>query len=134
MSVKKPIDKSDTNMLDDFFNIGPNKPMGYLEIFEIISRCEADPCQLEKYLNIQVITTKRYNADTSECLYAYDKQALSDLLERNKEVLEKANWPTDPDNFVKQIASIEVESGQPLYDLIADAFADYTHPLRSDKQ
>ena len=65
-----------------------------------------------------------------ETLYIYNAEALSQFLNhsRNVPILEKANWPMSPHDFIKRLASNEIKKEQKeLYDLIAVTFNGGNH-------
>jgi hypothetical protein len=57
-------------------------------------------------------------------LYVYDNDALRSLLSKNVKLLRECGWPEDPDAFVDKVATYQVPVNNPLYGLIAEAFAD----------
>ncbi|KKU88134.1 MAG: hypothetical protein UY16_C0013G0044, partial [Candidatus Gottesmanbacteria bacterium GW2011_GWA2_47_9] len=65
----------------------------------------------------------------SGALYVYDETALQEHLERNKSILEAAGWPTTSEAFIRNLV-VSAPQKTPLFDVIADAFADYTNPQR----
>ena len=89
-SVKKErIDK----ILGHLRQVGPQKPLGYLPIETLIKTCKVSPESIEKELHEKGLKTlKLKNEETNVvggALYAYDENALQELLTTHQELLEK---------------------------------------------
>ena len=67
----------------------------------------------------------------SDALYAWDEKALQALLDKNREVLVKYDWPTSPEAFVRKAWMNNIVERGELCDLIADAFGDFNNPERT---
>ncbi len=126
----KSLDKD--KLLKDLVNVGPNKPVGYLPI-DTLEELGIDVNGLVQELEGKSLTVRKQRnsiyPDSNICLFVYDFKALKSLLESNKRILDKYNWPSDPDAFVGFLKFI-AEKGE-LFDLVADAFGDKTNPGRT---
>ena len=128
-------DQSEGRYLNNLLDIGPDKPLGYLPLFTLRDLCMVDPIEVAEYLRQRGLETREW--DQSFChvgsgaLYAYDRRSLQILLDRNLKVLNEAGWPNQADDFVVQVATTCVEQPH-LFDLVADAFADYQNPGRTN--
>jgi len=115
----------------DLFDIGPQKPMGYLPILTI-EECGHDPNLVcinlvkERKLYAKFFTQEECGVWTG-ALYAADITALEKLLQKNVSILERTGWPTKGEDFVANVARVSVsddhETGD-LYGLIGRAFGD----------
>ena len=118
--------------LGDIWQVGPEKPLGYLPMSMVNSyKPTLNPDYLIEKLRergLKLVLIPVGNSNTF--LYVYDQEALSNLLTQNKHILSEANWPSTPLEFVQKVSGKAVPQG-PLFDLIADAFADYTNTGRS---
>jgi len=97
--------------MEDLYRIGPEKPMGYLPLNTLGKFSDRNEEELTKYLNER------------GALFAYHPKALQKLLDTNRNILEKYNWPTSAREFVLRVASQIAEPGE-IYGLIADAFGN----------
>lgn len=116
------------NTLTDITLVGPEKPLGYLS-FSFIANFGERPQQLiteseTKGLNHRVIEVGS-GETADQLLYVYDKEALQKLLDNRREVLEKVDWPIDADEFVEHVSKNNAPQETDLFDVVADAFADY---------
>lgn len=115
-------------MMNDLYDVGPNKPMGYLPKNTITELAKEDINSVIEQLKAKNLTTFIIEEDqgshvVSGALYAYDRQALANLLQDNLEIVHKVDWPSDPDEFAKKVA-VEFVSDPELFRLIAYGFAD----------
>ena len=114
--------------LDDLLEVGPEKPLGYLPFHTISALCKVDYRELEKYLRergIEVMKFSRFFCKVSSgAFYAYDREALQKLLDKNQGTLKDFRWPTQADQFVKKVAKKYAPGRTPLYRLVAETFAD----------
>ncbi len=128
-------DKSPSNHLGDLLRVGPLKPLGSVPTDLIKVVCKVDPDEVITYLRnkgLKVIKTDEKETGRREAIYAYHKAALQELLDGNQKILLAAKWPLLADKYVESIASITVKDA-PLYNLIADSFADYGSHKRTGK-
>jgi hypothetical protein len=122
---------------DDLKGVGSWKPMGYLAA-----------CQIEDFgltvggmkEELQARGVKTYWADSPSwihpnniwsggpggALFACDIGMLQGLLDENRAVVEGSGWPTEPEAFMRRVATDDVrEASNPkLYRVIGLAFAD----------
>jgi hypothetical protein len=122
-------------ILNDLRKVGKDKPLGYLPLSTIQEECRTDPDALESELRDKGIKTLRipFNVDDeAPALFAYDEAALTQHLNRNKQILESAGWPTEPEKFIDHLKVFAPHRSE-LFDVIADAFADADNPYRLHK-
>ncbi|HEX7042649.1 MAG TPA: hypothetical protein VF189_05360 [Patescibacteria group bacterium] len=123
---------------DDLRRVGPKKPLSYLPLDFIKNFNGEDPQILQKEAQregkIAIIFSPKDCVIVSGALYIADTKALSKLLNERREILEKSNWPTDPEGFIRRLSNdfVSAQNGTPLLDTITDAFGDYQNPNRSD--
>ena len=114
-------------ILDNLLKVGPNKPVGYLPL-STLENMKINVQELQHELEDRGITTIILNPDESNvgsgALYAYDKESLRQLLQKNELILKKSNWPTDPDSFILYLKN-NAWAKTNLFNVIADAFGDY---------
>ena len=127
-------DQSEDKYLMDLLEVGLEKPLGYLPLDTIRDSCGVNPSEVAQYLQQRGFETREW--DQSFCkvgsgaLYIYDQVSLQKLLNNNSKVLVTSNWPTQADQFVVKVATTHAQSPSPIFDLVADAFADYGNGLR----
>lgn len=125
-----------SNLLNDLKKVGSQKPLGYLPV-NVLDKYGINLQELLEELHqkgVQTMISSESEMCSSPFLYAYDEKALDLLLSSNKSILENANWPTDPDSFVLKVSQVRAKSPSDLFDLIADAFADYNNSLRQNRK
>lgn len=117
-------------LLNDLYQVGPQKPLGYLPIDTLIDICKVNPEHFEQELQNKGLKTLKLNVEESRiayhgALFAYDENALQKLLNEHQEILEKAGWPSDSEAFVRNLRiRVSNDDNAPLFNLIADAFGD----------
>lgn len=120
--------------LDYVRKVGPQKPMGYLS-FNTIKKCGTTVEELRKELEQcglkTIFLTEEECAVHDGALYAYDEKALSELLQKNKDILEKVGRPTDAESFIRHLKPSALPKTD-IFNIIADAFGDKTNPGRTD--
>lgn len=129
--------------LNDLRRVGPNKPLGFLAISRIYSegssikemRSEAASKGLKTKLfpiGIPIAGLGRFGVSltSSGAFFVYDEEALRHFLDKNRNILEKNKWPTDPNKFINKVTSEDVPNKTELFDVVADAFADYKNTGR----
>ena len=115
--------------MDDLFQVGAAKPLGYLPLDTILS-AGYEPGTVEAELRsrgLQThICTENECSIASGALYAWDRAALTTILEVNRKVLEDAGWPSEADEFVGRIMRQHISKSDfpKLYALIARAFGE----------
>ncbi len=123
-------------LLSDLRLVGPEKPLGYLPVSTLIDLCKVNPDEIIEELKKKGLKTITLNQEDSRigsmgALYVYDEDALTSLLKNNEAVLKKANWPTDPELFIKHLKNT-AEAKTELFNLVADAFGDKINPGRKN--
>jgi len=121
--------------LADVLNVGGDKPLGYLSTRQIETAGYTVP-EVNDAVELRGMSSRfvseEEGANKGGSLYAYDPVSLAALLAERSSVLEHYEWPAEVDAFVEKVATQVVRPGNELYDLIADAFADYSNMLRTD--
>ena len=114
--------------LSDLFRVSAQKPLGYLPL-STIRKKGYDPARIRKTLeceqHLQTLAVGRKDSwINSGGLFAWDEQALQNLLDKHQAILNNAAWPTEAHAFADRVGHIVVErsSNEPLYKLIANAF------------
>jgi len=116
-------------LLKDLSMVGPDKPIGYLPLNTLnkmgINYEDAKIFFENRGLKTLMLDEEKSNV-VNGAFYVYDVEFLNRFLNRedNINILKKNNWPIDADEFIKHLN----ESAEPkskLFDLIADAFADF---------
>ena len=118
--------------MSHLFDVGRDKPLGYLSFWTIEDN-GYDAHRLaqdfqDRGFGVLVIDPSAERE--AGAVYVYDSEALSRLLDWNREVLLQAGWPVDAKGFVSAVSSTSVrQSRQPaLYRLIGRAFRDPRFP------
>lgn len=118
----------------DVWRVGKDKPMGSIPIATIEyfknTRTLEQIIEDSKNRGLQVLIKHKIYKEFNGAIHVYDYKALEDLLQEKTAILKEAGWPADPDTFVHRVASERVSGKTKLYNVIADAFADYTNPAR----
>lgn len=135
-SEKEYSEEEIKNLLDNLRRVGPEKPIGYLPISTLVDICKTDPATIEEELRQKGLKTIMLSCEESNigyagALFVYDEAALGLLLKTKEAILKAANWPTDPESFVRHL---KVFAGHKtdLFDLVADAFGDKINPGRKN--
>ena len=119
----------------EFARVSAQKPVGY-ETLSFLEQCKLDPAALEKELRGRGLKTLMLTGAActmrSGALYAYDEAALQKFLEDRVEILSAQSWPVTAEGFIRRIAIDWALEKTPLFDLIADAFNNKSHPGRCD--
>jgi len=136
-SFKKNFTKKSTEqepekikLLKDLYQVGPEKPLGYLPLDTLTDVCHVNPDELAQELRQKGLKTIKLNVEESRiayhgALFAYDENALQQLLDDHRDILEKAGWPSDSEAFVDLLRiRVSNDDNAPLFNLIADAFGD----------
>ncbi|HYD80398.1 MAG TPA: hypothetical protein VEC06_11360 [Paucimonas sp.] len=121
LSSKCSMDKN--KFLNDLFDVGTKKLMGYLPVSTIKNSCETDPDKLKEFIGKKGMETVYLGEKDEPFLYAYDASRLQKFLleQENAEVLKANDWPTDVHAFVKRVDA-ETATENKLYNLIHRAF------------
>lgn len=121
------------SILNDLLHVGPSKPLGYLPLGEV-----RDPEGVRGHLEkkgLQVIVLNQADSHVAGgAMVAYDKKALGKLLSSRKDVLLKNKWPVTPDEFVLYTMIHTAPFKTEMFDVIADAYADFNNPYRRDSK
>lgn len=116
-------------LLADLRNVGPNKPMGYLPLDAIKRNCNTTPEALQSELCAKGLKAEELYHNP-HALVVWDEDALQSLLDKNQETLMASKWPTDANEFAEYIMQHSAPAYTVLFDVVADAFADYRSPGR----
>ncbi len=120
-----PQKRIETSVLDDLYFVGKNKPLGYLPLETILESgvtLEKIKSDLEaKGLNVFALTEEDCEV-ASGALYAYDAEALQNILNNNVDVLIQNAVPKTALDFILWVAKFEAAPGTELFSLIAEAF------------
>ena len=123
-------------ILEDVRLVGENKPLGSLGIDMLTERGVDVPGLIEEAQEHgnQVFITNRYLPDdeVEQELYVYHPQTMHDFLNSRADVLAAYGWPSDIEGFLDAVTNAVVLPYNELNDIVADAYANYSHPLRSD--
>lgn len=123
---------------DDLDRVGPQKPLGFLPLRTITDFHHQDPLVVAQNAQnrglLAIIIEEKDCMVYTGALCVADENALGQLLNARSDVLEKYNWPKEPEAFMRKVCGVFAPEKTPLYDLIADAFADYTNPYRTDSK
>lgn len=120
-------------VMNDLYDVGPTKPLGYLPILTL-ARLGEHPDAVTKFSRERGLSTfyleppddpNKLTQDLGE-LYVYDEAALQHLLQQNTQLLEKHGWPVLPGDFVTRVATDRADQKRQadLFKLIAWAFND----------
>jgi hypothetical protein len=123
-------------ILDDLRNIGPDKPLGYLPISTINKYLKSDMQNLireaeEKGLFVKIFRDGEVPI-TGGALFMADVTALDQLIKLHERTLKAFGWPIEPKEFLEYVATRHAPNKTKLFDVVADAFADYINTGRTD--
>ncbi|HSX31613.1 MAG TPA: hypothetical protein VLE99_06890 [Candidatus Saccharimonadales bacterium] len=128
--------------LDDLYGVGPDKPLGYLSLEDVmmagvypddvIDICsqkglstivQGKPHTRESRSAPIYIGNQAYENGT---LHVYDELALGLLLAQHPAILEQSGWPSVASEFAERLSreTVLVEREPELYALVATAFRD----------
>lgn len=131
---EKPTPAEIGEILSDVRSVGPKKPLGYLPLSTIKRDCGVDPQLLIAEANRQGKISRIFSQ--TECgigsgaLFVADRVALQKLLSQNSVELKRCGWPDDVNGFINFVAVETAEPETLLFNIVADAFADYENPGR----
>jgi len=113
----------------NLFEVGPQKPMGYLNwgfIQENGYDVEAFAEHFEGEGKCTLMVEPHCGHFTCGTLYVYDPESLQALLDKHAYILRAEGWPEDADAFVSLVSdeSVNGHTHQALYRLIGVAFND----------
>lgn len=112
------------------------KPLGYIPMRDLVASGPVG----NKFMNYvvaesaeaRVFSEEECHVSNGAC-YTFKRQALQALLDANQDTLDDAGWPRDVDGFVTFVEAVNAPPHTPLFDLVADSFADTRNPLRQQK-
>ncbi len=112
------------------------KSIGYLPKNFITKDNQQNIAKVIKQLEARGLRTKKVGrcpAASEGAVYAYDENALAELLNRpeNKKILREFGISSDPKKFVHYVITEDASYG-PRFDVVAKTFEDNTNLLRSD--
>jgi hypothetical protein len=119
--------------LPDLFDVGPDKPFGYMPIEAIVMK---QSCPLEQVraaleqqglhtfiAGVSAILDRARPSTRSGDLYAYHPPSLQALLDNHAGILHDNGWPQQVDQFVRRVAREDVPSSNVgLFGLIEQCF------------
>ncbi|MCX6734084.1 MAG: hypothetical protein NTX63_04745 [Candidatus Peregrinibacteria bacterium] len=120
--------------LSDLERVGPNKPVGWIAIKSLTEVGQiADIEQYRAHLTRNGVKTLLLTFEESKvasgALFAYHEEALKNMLDRNRALLENNGWPTEPVGFIYYLKK-EAPRGTDLFNFIADTFSDFNNDGR----
>ncbi|MBP7899049.1 peptidoglycan-binding protein, partial [Candidatus Gracilibacteria bacterium] len=123
--------------LSDLERVGPNKPVGWVAIKSLAEVGQiADIEQYRAHLTRNGVKTLLLTFEESEvasgALFAYHEEALNNMLNRNRALLENNGWPTEPVAFIYYLKN-QAPRGTDLFNFIADTFSDFNNDGRKSK-
>jgi hypothetical protein len=129
--IEKP-ESEPYDPLNDLRRVGPTKPMGNLPLDTIVNFSKVDPDILIREAENRGLKAKLFDPNKihGAGLYVYDEKALEALLQRHKLILRIARWPMTAEGFVNYVHSHSAFPYTPLFDVVADSFADYRNGWR----
>lgn len=135
--MESTFEKNREYYLENLYLVGKKKPLGYLPLETIIKTGKSLDILIEelKAQGLQILLLNEEECTVySGALYVFDESALQNLLNRNNKLLDDSGWPKIAKEFVLEVANKDVDFkiNAELYDLIADAFADYTNRNRTE--
>lgn len=129
-------------IVDDLLAIGKNKPLGYLPLKTMIEKKhDGYDGVVEDVISWadskgykHVLCTEQECHIASGALYIYDPLSLSDMLDKYQDILEKANIPTTPDEYVRHIMKKTIYDYKypEAYKVIGLTFADKRFKIFED--
>lgn len=125
------------DMLDDLYNVGKSKMLGYLPLRTLTDICEKNIDELKQELNEKGLFVNIFLPDEcnifSGAMYVADLNQLQNFLSvyEQKKILDSEDWPHDVKSFIKQVATVNAEYETDLYLLIAMTF---NNPLLTKEQ
>jgi hypothetical protein len=129
--------------MDAVYGVGPDKPLGYLQVEEIYVYGEhpeavADLSRKRGLSTIMQDEGEGLVRGRGGALFVYDENALASLLAEQVQVLAARGWPIDPSEFARRV-SVEMvypERDPELFKIIAWAYKDprpeYQRPTPAD--
>lgn len=110
-------------MMEDLWDVGPTKPLGYLPV-TTIEACGAVVADVLKSLQQRGLWAQVLDQGlvVGGALYASDLSALQKLLDGQKAMLKDVRWPLRAEQFIKYVATVQVADSAST--LIAIAFRD----------
>lgn len=137
--TRQPVngDKSLTELRADIEHVGPRKPMGYMLLSTIEKHWGPDAAEaFARDAQSKGLKTQLFRGDepgfrgSKGVLTVWDEAELQKLLDKHRSVLTEAGWPTDANKFAQKVYFTHAPSPSPMFDLVADAFADYSNTGR----
>jgi hypothetical protein len=116
-------------IMDDLYDVGPDKPLGYLPNEAIYGYGERPEVvgDVSQRRGLSTLELGEEEAMIRGCaLYVYDKKALDSLLGEQASMLAARGWPVDATEFVDRVGreAVDAEQDPELFRVIAWAFRD----------
>lgn len=123
--------------LSDLERVGQNKPVGWMAIKSLteagqIANIEQYRARLTKNGVKTLLLSFEESEVASGALFAYHEEALKNMLNRNRALLENNGWPTEPVAFIYYLKN-QAPRGTDLFNFIADTFSDFNNDGRKSK-
>lgn len=125
------------NMLDDLYNVGNSKMLGYLPLRTLTDICKKNLDELKQELNDKGLYVKIFLPDEcdifSGAMYVADLNQLQNFLSSHdqKKILDSEKWPHEAKLFVNKVATVNAKNETDLSLLIAMTF---NNPLLTKEQ
>jgi len=112
---------------DSLLRVGPEKPLGYLPLQTLTDLCGWSLEAIitwaqDRELKTRVDDEATCNVHTG-AVTIWDADAVQDLLDANRDIVERAGWPMDERKFVQRVMQ-EFAQDPALAELIGVLFAD----------
>lgn len=122
--------KNKIDLLNDLYNVGKTKSLGYLPINTIVNICDTQIETILKYAksnNLKtILLSEKECTIRSGALFVYNEKMLREILNKNKDILKEANIPTKERNYILYIAKNHVSPiiYEKAYEIIGITFND----------
>jgi hypothetical protein len=127
--------KHRSDPLSDIRSVGLTKPVGYLPL-STIKRLGGNMKTLSAEAKRKGFIVQLYREGeapiVSGALFVASPVALTKLLEKNKDTVAAFGWSSNPETFLEEIATRQATPKTKLFDIVADAFADYENQNRTN--
>ena len=116
----------------DLRSVGPQKPLGYLMIYDMERYAYPDDMAAELRGKGMVCLRVVSPLDDEDYLFVFDPKALAAVLEAHVKVLQDASWPVDSEGFVRRTISEVVPLDSPVFDIIALAYGNNPQEVKEE--
>lgn len=116
------------HILERHLNVGRDKPISYLPIATITQvigiEISTYTSMLEESGNEFSVFTQEECCINSGAVFAYSRRDLNNVLRKYHDVLTRNAWPTDPNAFVRRLASEWLDDASPILPVVRKAFGE----------